>query len=444
MTSAFAQKYKTLGLSVEQEIEFRKLDLIYTEMRNRQLKAVQASKKMRSDDFFSNATGLKHDDRRCLAISSVIDENCKCEWTAAHRELMSRLRNEFGDIGLHYYQDSKQYSKSLATGQLHWTLMQVVGFADYDDEVGSSEANSIFLDEAYLDCIQDSLTVGGMHQEIQITFIGVILVATGLLMVGVPNIDVNDARNLVRQKLKERDLPLKEPFLNDIVHSTLFRVIGDKSDPELYLKLVALAKEFENVNLGTVTLQNFQVGPASWRMLSSEVTATPPVRQWTLGKKTPWEVYEEGISSGSKKTHSVSGITGFGLAKEIRETLETEIDDNSDSSPMPTEPLEGQQEKIVDNSSPLLPSLKHASILSDMFHPPGSPKVQGLEKSETNRASSSNASENHAVANHFMDLNNNHASTVSGAVGQGLVDELKKKIDDDERMLWSLYYTDFY
>ena len=56
-------------------------------------------------------------------------------------------------------------------------------------------------------------------------------------------------------------LPLLEPFVNDIVHSTIFRVTGDPAThpPDLLDRLLALAAEFENEVLGTVILDRFQV-----------------------------------------------------------------------------------------------------------------------------------------------------------------------------------------
>eukprot|EP00978_Attheya_sp_CCMP212_P034739 scaffold147223_cov60-Attheya_sp.AAC.3 len=115
-----------------------------------------------------------------------------------------------------------------AAGQLHWTVLQLVGFADYEmhvakalgsdadtdtdtDDAGkddSEEENCPFYTQ-YLDCVQDSLAVGGLDQAITITYIGVIAVSTGLLMVGVPSKDsmyINDARDLLRDMLQRRDI----------------------------------------------------------------------------------------------------------------------------------------------------------------------------------------------------------------------------------------------
>ena len=91
--------------------------------------------------------------------------------------------------------------------------------------------------------------VGGLDTGIHIQYVGVVLVATGLLMVGVPSLDINAARDVVRNRLSDNNLPIKEPFVNDIVHSTLYRVAGDPAEmpSDLHIRLMKLAKEFEDV-----------------------------------------------------------------------------------------------------------------------------------------------------------------------------------------------------
>lgn len=322
---------------------------IYSEMRTRQRKAIEIAGSMKVDPFFSFAhisdtseqyfhssylhpfapslalsssssstkafeetkqpsddlpeQEPKHDSRRCLAISAILhkDHSAQMEWTPAFLELQKRLSNF---PGLHFVEDSDKYQhdkNAECFGQLHWTLMQLVGFNDYNDFVEKppvAGGTSPFLASNYLNTVQNSLTEGGLDCAITIEFTGVIAVSTGLLMVGIPSMDINLARDTVRNNLKTNDLPLMEPFVNDIVHSTLFRVVTtdfqgyeqgqeEKSNlfhtqKELSHELLAISKKYENVSLGKVTLRHFQVGPASWRMLSSEMKDTPPVREWTF------------------------------------------------------------------------------------------------------------------------------------------------------------------
>lgn len=318
-----------------------KLTAIYDEMRARQLRAIREAGAFRSDPYFvpdarrrlggddaPAATGTRDggaDDRRCLAISAVIDPSVTAAWTADYRALEGRLRDDFGEYGVLFSQDPAgdggRGGGIGGGGQLHWTLMQLASFADY---AAAAADGSTFISDPYLDCIRDSLTVGGLDTSVDVTYVGVVAVATGLLMVGIPSSDVNVARDAIRHRLARRELPLLEPFVNDIVHSTLFRVTGDAADhpPDLHDRLLALAAEFETALLGTVTLDRFQVGAASWRMLGEEVAATPPLRVWTLSSRTPGEHYGEALcAEGGANHYTVSGASGSNLALELKQNL---------------------------------------------------------------------------------------------------------------------------
>mmetsp|Transcript_48130 Transcript_48130/g.58050 ORF Transcript_48130/g.58050 Transcript_48130/m.58050 type:complete len:368 (+) Transcript_48130:83-1186(+) len=314
------------------------LTAIYEEMRNRQLKAVLKAGCMKSDPFFSMQKAKIHDPRRCFALSSIIDQNIPhFQWSPAFTALQARLQKL---PGMRFVQnsdmtDAKEISNN-CIGQLHWTLMQLVGFPSYDDHFDTT--NNIatngdkacpFTSEQYLDCIQDSLMVGGMDCSISISFIGVVVVSTGLLMVGVPSLDVNAARDTVRERLHEGNLPLLEPFVNDIVHSTLFRVVENSTDEVagnenseaemLHEELIQIAKDYENVHLGTVTLNSFQIGPASWRMLQSEIMETKPLRKWKLPETHSQQ--ENAMLGHDRLCHTVSGASGVNLAKELKMRL---------------------------------------------------------------------------------------------------------------------------
>jgi len=338
-----------------------KLSVIYDEMRTRQRKCILESGEMRSDQFFLSDPYRKDDDRRCLAISAIIDNSVKCEWTESFYELEDELTQlnalRFGLCPEDMAAGSDDsYDGNSAAGQLHWTLMQLVGFADYDTVNDPKNPNSDCTSTEYLNCVQDWLTVGGLDSEITIEYTGVVCVSTGLLMVGIPNIDVNEARDTLRSKLAEKNLPLAEPFVNDIVHSTLFRVT-EQADPDLHHRLLDLAKKYENVTLGKITLKNLQVGPASWRMLSHEVDATPPLRQWTLSSNTPQEDYQNRLlSNQDTQCYTVSGVSGLKLATEVKHILESrsssKISDDDSCSTAPTDSIFDSDESFLGGSSP--------------------------------------------------------------------------------------------
>lgn len=328
---------------------------IYAEMRTRQRNAIEKAGSMKPDNFFSfdvHETLEKHkdrmindspkiDSRRCFAVSAKIDKEhgAQVEWSPAYKELQSCLEEI---PGVRFVHDSDSFEDDEYIGQLHWTLMQLVGFSDYESEFSSfknekmrmpksEDKNNIakecpFVSEEYLNCVKDALITGGLDCAITINFVGVIAVSTGLLMVGIPSIDSNSARDNVRRRLKENNLPLLEPFLNDIVHSTLFRVVPIKNDNEggsakkLHKQLLKIAKKYENINLGTVTLKTFQIGPASYRMRTAELTQTKPLIEWTLPPKNTKNKNDGGVQEIVSHDHSltITGADGANLARELR------------------------------------------------------------------------------------------------------------------------------
>jgi len=294
---------------------WKELEPIYDEMRDRNRGTIEQAKAMREDGFFRDNRARSDDDRRCLAISAILDESVDAQWSPAYKALNQVLQTEFPD-DLHFGQ---RPVPNKVDGQLHWTVMQLVGFNEYDEECSSEETK--FQQEEYLDCIQDSLTAGGLDSHLTIHYVGVIAVATGLLMIGVPSIDTNDVRDRLRSRLEARGLPLKEPFVNNIVHSTLFRVTNDQ--PQLYSRLLEIAQEYEMADLGHVCIKSFQIGPASWRMLDSEVTATPSWRTWEVNEKTAAQVHLDriGDAGADRSIQTVSGATGAKLAQELKNAL---------------------------------------------------------------------------------------------------------------------------
>lgn len=440
-----------------------KLHEIYDEMRNRQKKAILQANSMRSDPYFvpdhkikidhsssssdsiaaSLSGDVSVDKRRCFAISAIIDNDdnhVRCSWKDKYFELQDRLKEEFGHYGLTFSQEPPV----VGGGQLHWTLMQLVGFSDYshhvenDEEESSEGVDSTFLSSEYLDCIQDSLTVGGLDTAIHMHYVGVIAVATGLLMIGVPSLDINETRDVVRARLKQHNLPLMEPFVNDIVHSTLFRVAGDSKDipPDLHHRILKLAEEYKDVSLGTVVLSKFQIGPASWRLLQNEIADTPPVRQWVLPIVTPCENYNATIVSEEdgmgRECYTISGASGNNLAKEVRNFLNkqdsrSEHPDNSTQQPLLSISPNGSQ---YSNSMQRMQDMKNDIFevreRIDVAHVRDSvPRILDTEKNE----------------GYTLE---NSSYTLTGIGGANLALELKKKLDEEQKLIDNAYYTDFY
>lgn len=437
-----------------------KLHEIYNEMRSRQKKAILQANGMRSDPYFipdnkvqqlsldgtlsdhisaSLSGDVSVDKRRCFAVSAVIDNdstNVTCSWNEKYFELHNRLKQEFGDYGLIFSQEPQL----VGGGQLHWTLMQLVGFSHYSQHVlnedeTESEVESTFLSSEYLDCIQDSLTVGGLDTAIHMHYVGVIAVSTGLLMIGVPSLDINETRDVVRSRLKQQNLPLMEPFVNDIVHSTLFRVAGDSKDipSDLHHRILKLAEEYKDVSLGTAVLSKFQIGPASWRLLKNEIEDTPPVRQWALPVVTPCEQYNATIITEEdgmgRECFTVSGASGNNLAKEVRNFLNRQ-DSRSDH------PDFSMQQPLLSMSHN---DSQNSWIMKNMKNDVHEvrERIDGVHvRDSVPRVSDNGQSEGYMLENSSF--------TLTGIGGANLALELKKKLDEEQKMMDNAYYTDFY
>jgi len=76
--------------------------------------------------------------------------------------------------------------------------------------------------------------------------------------------------------------PLKEPFLNDIVHSTILRVCGGDGKGPKMEEILRIAEEFKDIYLGDAYVDELNVGEASWRMMDDELSRTPPMWSWKL------------------------------------------------------------------------------------------------------------------------------------------------------------------
>lgn len=448
----------------------------YDEMRTRQRKAIIEQKCMRSDPYFESNPARLDDDRRCLAISCVMnDENLaaggNCVWTDAYWKLQNRLKGlcaGIGDTDISQENDSQpgehmRFGQSVQLeggicGQLHFTLMQLVGFPDYNAEMRD---DSIYASSQYMDCVQDALIVGGMDAEVQIRFIGCIAVATGLLMVGIPDsLNINGARDCVRERLKKRGFPLKEPFVNDIVHSTLFRVTKNQktaADPILHTKILDLSKEFENVHLGTVTMRNFQIGPASWRMLPSELAATPPWRKWTLPNRSTQQEYRSGVIVSPEKRNcfTVSGASGANLAREIRRVLSglPTNDDGEESKKPENAIIDMVMQNAIFCSSKRITE-ERAEEDNNMTLTKGVGQLHNFKIDTLNSESYEDSSYvgpiclrtelNGKLEDDAKNDIAKSAVTVSGASGVLLAQELQKRLEVEKQRLVSVYQTDFF
>ena len=195
-----------------------------------------------------NMNGCKYDtllsssdNRRCLAIWGWLDNSIMSD------KFYSLLEN-FNKID-----ECVSYDFNNQNGRLHFTLLQCFGFECMETEN--------FNIERHRDDILNSIPM------INIEWIEIICIETGIIMLGIPSIDVNQIRNLIINKYS-----FKEPYLNNIVHSTLLRfrtTLSKERLDDLKFKIRDIK------NFGKTTIDRFYFDKASWLMNHFKTKPSP-------------------------------------------------------------------------------------------------------------------------------------------------------------------------
>jgi len=175
----------------------------------------------------------------------LTDDYCRCiwatsnwEWTDDGKQLLQDILSlqNFGIV----YSETPQGNQ----GKLHWTLMQLQTFPviphSFDDAKDSSILKNI------------------LPERLTITFTGIEKTSHGIIMCGYSNDDVNGIKNTIRQKLQD----LEEPHLQNILHSTLFRITREGITDEIN----NLVSKYWNKQLCTITTCGLNFGYGTWLM----------------------------------------------------------------------------------------------------------------------------------------------------------------------------------
>jgi hypothetical protein len=201
------------------------------------------------------------------------------ESTPAFTQMHTELSNTFPQQNV--------YSVPLNSSNVfHFTIMQVIGFPQYDEQKGFFEAHKDqYLCRLYIYAYKNIYKA--VFEEVltsllpfKITYRGLMAVRTGLCVAGYPSVDVNGFRKTIEQKLKEKGLLYRE-YQNNIVHSTILRIQKPMNGQEL----VNFASKYEDTYLcidiafwrlqpryfGTLTVTEFHLAHSSWRMQTEEV-----------------------------------------------------------------------------------------------------------------------------------------------------------------------------
>jgi len=223
-------------------------DLYYTymEMRQRNIRNILNASSSSSSSSLSKPSlfidemilGNRIDPRRCIPVYTYYDHFTP---SPELMELHRRLEIEF----------SKQtiYRVNGPLAYLHWTIMQVLGFEQYEEF--SSIFNSRQSD--YLSILTSEMK---SLLPLKISFRGLIPVPSGIVMMGFPDKDVNGIRRKCEKALEEAGLPFRK-YQNDIIHSTILRLCHSDVNPE---HLVNFAHTWVMFILDHSLLLNFALG----------------------------------------------------------------------------------------------------------------------------------------------------------------------------------------
>jgi 2'-5' RNA ligase len=219
------------------------LENIYNEMKARNNALIEKNG-LGHDDKLVN----KEDNRYCLALYSTFN---KAILTDKYEEFIKI--KEFVEHCI-YKIDNTDYRH----GNLHFTMLQLVGFNFFNFK----DSNEM-IDEIYK-LIKNEIC---KYLPIKICFNGIIVVPTGIVLKGFPDKNINELRDNIRTILRINNVNIKEPYYNNIVHSTLVR-FNHQID---YSEIKKYIENYENVSFGEVIINEFILGHGTWKLNNYEL-----------------------------------------------------------------------------------------------------------------------------------------------------------------------------
>ena len=242
---------------MNQSSKLSQLENIYYIMKNNNLD------KINKDGFqYDNQLLQKKDDRYCQAIFSIIPKQ-NSHFTKEFDTLFELLSGE--NVGIVYKVNNDNYKSA---GTFHFTFLQQLSFANFE------ELPENILAKHY-DILKSILKL-----PFKIMYNKVIAVPSGLVLCGEADIDINKMRNDYRQKCKENNLVIIEPYLNNIVHSTLFRFVNKVNTTEFLKKYeYYLGKD---IDYGYVIIDHFHIGKGTWKLNPNEIVINYSIRNYSI------------------------------------------------------------------------------------------------------------------------------------------------------------------
>ena len=88
-------------------------------------------------------------------------------------------------------------------------------------------------------------------------------------MIGIPDIDINNTRDIFRQQLASNNLKIRERYKTDIVHSTLVRLCEyeDKN------KIILFCEKYKDTYFGCSSINNMNILRGTWKANENYIIA---------------------------------------------------------------------------------------------------------------------------------------------------------------------------
>lgn len=224
--------------------------------------------KRQEADILQNGTSydtslLSVDLRRCHAVYFMFTTN---SWnpTSIFNQFLKELERIVGSNHV-YYQVCHDRDEYVLRGNLHFTLFQLIGFDMFD---------LVHVPEDYHKIVCS--IVSNFIPEFSVVFHSVVITPRSIMMLGTPSVNLNYMRDLVRREFGRLGMPIMEPYRSDLAHATLLR-FTEQIDTHRTKSLICLTKQFRNCFMGTLRIDSFKVGPASWKMQNSELHSGGPL-----------------------------------------------------------------------------------------------------------------------------------------------------------------------
>lgn len=225
---------------------------IYDEIRDRNIKNINES-----GISYDKLLLDKYDNRYCVSFTGIVK-------TLYTNNIFSLLLRELSPLlinDISYVYNTPSIQNQHFQANLHHTLMQIINFNNYD------KYEKYFTDnlERYQNVFSDFINI---FKNMKIILYGVIMTEHAIILKGYPDKDINVYRDMIRDKLIDENLILKEPYKSNTCHITLFRFTGEKNREEIQ-SLQNICKKFNHIYLGSVLIDKYRLGSHTWRVVDN-------------------------------------------------------------------------------------------------------------------------------------------------------------------------------